>query len=404
MNAAVIGTSRKENEKRVAIHPEHIKIIPKNIRNHLFFEKSYGIPFGIADEEISSWTGNPLMDRKELLHNFKAIIIPKPVKEDFSEMQEGAVVWGWIHSVQHSDIIQIAIDKKLTLIAWENMYSIGERSKVHIFQKNNEMAGYCGVQHALESRGIDGNFGINRKCVILSFGSVSRGAVYALKGHGFNDITIITKRPTHLISDKIPGVQYKQILKDPTGCCKVCNPGSDSRYIIDELTEADIIVNGMLQNPNNPVVFVNNDDIIKFKKECIIIDISCDKGMGFSFAVPTSFSKPIRKFGNILYYAVDHTPSLLWDSASLEISRGLIPYLGNFVEQRNDLVLNNAVDMRNGIILNKDILLFQNRSTEYPYMILDMEGQQARNYENVSCNNSYRIEKDNFIQNQKKIS
>jgi len=217
MNIAVIGTSRKENEKRVAIHPEHIRIIPENIRIHMFFEKEYGMPFGITDEEISSWTGNLPMDRKALFHNFKAIIIPKPIEEDFKEMQDGTIVWGWIHSVQQSNITQIAIEKKLTLIAWENMYNVGERSRIHIFQKNNEMAGYCGVQHALQLRGIDGNFGLQRKSVVLSFGSVSRGAIYALKGHGFQDITVLTQRAAHLVLDKIPGIKYKQIFKDKTG-------------------------------------------------------------------------------------------------------------------------------------------------------------------------------------------
>jgi len=160
----------------------------------------------------------------------------------------------------------------------------------------------------------------------------------------------------------------------------------------------------VLQKPNDPNVFIQDEDIIKFKKECLIIDISCDRGMGFSFANPTDFSQPLRKVGNISYYAVDHTPSLLWDSASWEISDSLIPYLGNFVEKRDDPVLNSAADVRDGIILNKDILLFQNRSFEYPYMILDIERQQARNYENVCSNNNCRIEKENFIQNQKKIS
>ncbi|MFA6940118.1 MAG: N(5)-(carboxyethyl)ornithine synthase [Clostridiaceae bacterium] len=397
MNVAVIGTSRKENEKRVPIHPEHIKFIPENLRNQLFFEKEYGMPFGITDEEITSWTGNPLMDRKTLFHNFKAMIVPKPVEEDFKEMQEGTIVWGWIHSVQQNNIAQIAIDKKLTLIAWENMYSLGERSRIHIFQKNNEMAGYCGVQHALQLRGIDGNFGVPKKCVILSFGSVSRGAVYALKGHGFQDITILTQRASHLVLDKIPGIKYKQIFKDKSGGLKVKSTGYESKFIIDELTEADIIVNGVLQKPNNPITFIRDDDIIKFKKECLIIDISCDKGMGFSFADPTDFSQPLRKIGNILYYAVDHTPSLLWDSASWEISNSLIPYLSDFVEQRDNPVINDAVDVKDGIILNEDILFFQNRSAKYPYESLDIINQNEKAHEQINYKNSYPIEKENYI-------
>jgi N5-(carboxyethyl)ornithine synthase len=39
MDIAVIGTSKKENEKRVAIHTDHISQIPEKIPKQLFFEK-----------------------------------------------------------------------------------------------------------------------------------------------------------------------------------------------------------------------------------------------------------------------------------------------------------------------------------------------------------------------------
>lgn len=367
MDIAVIGTSKKENEKRVAIHPNHISKIPEKIRRHLFFEKGYGLPFNISDDEISKLTGNELVKRKNLLKNFKAILITKPVIEDFQEMQEGATVWGWIHTVLNSSITQLAIDKKLTLIAWENMYYRSERDCIHLFNKNNEMAGYCGVQHALELTGIDGNFGPSRKVSILSFGSVSRGSIYSLVGHGFKDITVYTKRPTYLIKNKIPGINYKQIIKNDNDEYEIISSHEDKKYLINELIQSDIIVNGVLQNPNNPMMFVNDDDVDKFKKTCLIIDISCSKGMGFSFAHSTTFSKPIFEVSKIKYYSIDHTPTILWDSASYEISSAILPYIKNIVEKSDNKVIIDAIDIKDGKILNKDILSFQNRSVIYPY-------------------------------------
>ena len=361
INVAVIGTSRKENEQRVAIHPKQIKNIPENIRKNLFFEKGYGIPFGVSDEKIAVLTGNQLIERKILFENFKAIIIPKPEKEDFEEMHEGTRVWGWIHTVQNREITQISIDKKLTLIAWENMNYQGSRGRTHIFQKNNEMAGYCGVQTALQMKGIDGNFGAPRKVIVFSFGSVSRGAINALKGHGFTDITVFTQRPTYLISDEIPGIQYKQIHRNAEETYEVENLSGELIPIIEELSNADIIVNGILQNPNAPIMWINDKDIIKFKKECLVIDISCDKGMGFSFAHSSDSGQPLYKEGNISYYCVDHTPTLLWDGASWEISNCIVPLLQEFVEQNYNDVLNGAIDIRDGVIINKNILTFQNR-------------------------------------------
>ena len=39
----------------------------------------------------------------------------------------------------------------------------------HTFYKNNEMAGYCAVIHALQLKGIDGHYGNQRKVIIFSF-------------------------------------------------------------------------------------------------------------------------------------------------------------------------------------------------------------------------------------------
>lgn len=371
MNAAVIGTSRKENEKRVAIHPRHLAQIPEKIRAHLFFETGYGTPFGVPDRQIAKLTGNAPADREALLQTCKAVIIPKPVKKDFEEMQDGATVWGWIHSVQQSDIAQAAIDKKMTLVCWENMYDRGGRSSIHVFQKNNEMAGYCGVQHALELRGVDGNFGAPLRAAVLSFGSVGRGAVLALQSHGVRDITVFTHRPSFLVGCQVPGIRYRQVSVDKTGCAAVHNDSGTAVPLLEELSQSDILVNCTLQEPTRPVVFIRNSDIMAFRKECLVIDISCDERMGFEFAAPTTFDHPFRRLGNLLYYSVDHTPSLMWDSASWEISKSLLPYLSDFLACRENPVLENATDVKNGIIQNKAILAFQKRSPVYPYRVTD---------------------------------
>jgi len=73
----VIGTSKKENERRVPIHPEHLPRIPEQIRRQLIFEEGYGAPFGIADSEIATQTGG-IATRHELLANMGSVIISKP--------------------------------------------------------------------------------------------------------------------------------------------------------------------------------------------------------------------------------------------------------------------------------------------------------------------------------------
>ena len=49
------------------------------------------------------------------------LLLPKPMAEDVAGMREGQVLWGWPHCVQDEAMTQAAIDRRLTLIAWEAM-------------------------------------------------------------------------------------------------------------------------------------------------------------------------------------------------------------------------------------------------------------------------------------------
>ena len=160
----VIGTSKKPDEKRVPIHPDHLSRIPVEYRKQLIFEEGYGAVFGISDDEIAEQTGG-IASRSELLADVGNVIIAKPTLADLKDIRVGGNLWGYPHCTQQRSITQVAIDRKLTLIAFEDMFawnSAGQMGR-HTFYKNNEMAGYCAVLHALQLKGIDGHYGNQRK-------------------------------------------------------------------------------------------------------------------------------------------------------------------------------------------------------------------------------------------------
>jgi len=372
LTVGVFGTSRKEQEKRVPIHPNQLDWIDQEIRNHLFFEEGYGLPFGMNDDELAAMSGG-VLSRSELFERCDISLLAKPLQEDFDEMKEGTIHWGWPHCVQQRDITQTAIDRKLTLIAWEAMHRWSAHGdwQLHIFHNNNEIAGYAGVHHAMNLRGIDGNYGPNRKAVVISFGSVSRGAIRALQNRGIQDITVFTQRHYFLVADQMAGVNYRQFDEDENGNLISLHPDHEPRPFVEELTDVDIIVNGMLQNTDHPLMLVREDQNDQLKPGCLIVDISCDEGMGFSFAKPTSFEAPIFKAGKVFYYAVDHSPSYLWNAATWEISNNLTPYLpiimGGPEKWEESETIRRAIEIKDGVIQNQKITSFQNRSSKYPH-------------------------------------
>jgi len=362
LTLGVIGTSRKVDEKRVPIHPDHLSRLPEDIRKQLIFEKGYGEPFGLEDDFFVSQTGG-VASRHELLAEIGSVIIAKPVLADLQEIREG------------TDITQTAIDRKLTLIAFEDMFVWTPNGEVgrHTFYKNNEMAGYCAVIHALQLRGIDGHYGNQRKVIIFSFGAVSRGAIYALKAHGFRDITICIQRPDHEVREEILDVDYVRIREGNNGEARMVTIEHDGtvRPLSDLIRESEIIINGTYQDTDNPVNFVTEDEKDTFKPGTLIIDVSCDEGMGFYFAKPTTFKSPILNIDNVDYYAVDHTPSYLWESASRSISAALIVYLpailGNHEGWMNNSTIQKAINIDAGLIKKESVLTFQNRLPNYPH-------------------------------------
>lgn len=374
LTIGVIGTSRKTDERRYPIHPAHLMRIPEKLRKNMIFEQGYGAAFNMSDEEIAALTGG-IATRSDILTQLGTVIIAKPVLADLQELKEGGTIWGYVHCVQQQAITQAALDRKLTLIAFEDMFVWSPQGNVgrHTFYKNNEMAGYCAVLHALQLKGIDGHYGNQRKTIIFSFGAVSRGAIYALKAHGFRDITICIQRPDHEVREEVLDCHYVKVRPGTEGEARmiVVEHDGSQRPLTELISEADIIVNGTYQETANPVNFVIESEADCLKPNSLIIDVSCDEGMGFFFAKPTTFKHPMFSYKTTDYYAVDHTPSYLWESATRSISAALIVYLPTVLagpeQWQKDETIRRAINIEHGIIKNNAILAFQNRESAPPY-------------------------------------
>ena len=140
------------------------------------------------------------------------------------------------------------------------------------------------------------------------------------------------------------------------------------------LADNDIVVNCVLQDPDAPLIFVTEDDLVSFTPGSLIIDVSCDTGMGFDWARPTSFTQPMIELASgIHYYAVDHSPSYLWNSATWEISEALLPHIDTVLAGpaawNSSPTIARAIEIRDGAILNPSILSFQHRDDAYPHVV-----------------------------------
>src|SRR5450755_279402 len=374
LSLGIVGTSRKPDEHRVAIHPGHLQRIDPELRRRIFLEHGYGRRFGVTDDELATEVGG-LLPREQLLEQCDVAVIPKPEPEDLLGFRPGQVLWGWPHCVQDEALTQVAIDRRLTLIAWEamNHWTDEGNFSIHVFHKNNELAGYCSVLHARQLMGTTGAYGRRLRAAVISFGATARGAVTALFALGVHDVTVLTHRSVAAVAAPIAPARLVHYERDPVHPRRtLALHGSGSESVAEFLAEHDIVVNCIHQDTDEPLMFVTADELELFGPGHLFIDVSCDEGMGFEWARPTSFADPMFTVADgVRYYAVDHSPSCLWNSATWEISEALIPFLPAVMSGGEaweaDQTIRRAIEIRAGVVQNPRILSFQSRSPIFPH-------------------------------------
>jgi len=311
--------SHKENEKRRALIPEHIKGIKHP--EYIYIEKGYGEVLGYGDDDYAQY-GIKIVSREEALKK-DVICDPKIGDADYLESLNKQTIFGWVHAVQNRDITDKLMKSHLTVYAWEDMYEDGR----HSFWRNNEIAGEAAVFHAYMCHGI---LPYHTKAAVLGRGNTARGAIKALNYMGA-DVTQYDKR-TELLFRK-------------------------------EIGKYDVIVNAILWDVRRKDHIVYEADLKTMKRNALIVDISCDKNGGIESSVPTTIETPTYVVDGITHYVVDHTPSLFWKTTSESLSNEFAKYVDLFIENiplTNKTLLDSNI-ICDGVIKDERIKIFQNR-------------------------------------------
>jgi alanine dehydrogenase len=378
LKLGIMSQTRKENEHRLPIHPAHFERIDADLLRSIYLETGYGEHFGVRDDQLAPLVAG-FRPRQDLITECDVILLAKPLHEDLAELREGQVLWGWPHCVQDEKVTQTAIDRRLTLIAFEamNHWTRQGAFNLHVFHKNNELAGYSSVLHAMQLTGVTGDYGRRQRAVVIGFGATARGAVTALSALGVHDVDVLTARGVTAVSSPIHSARIVHFdhdeaddTLDPRRSVALTEDGPQP--LAEFLAGHDIIVNCVLQDTDAPLMFLIDDDLPALAPGTLIIDVSCDEGMGFSWARPTTFTDPMFTVGDhVDYYGVDHSPSYLWNSATWENSEALLPYLRPVLEGDTgwdgDDTVRRAIEIRAGVIQNPKILAFQQRAEQYPH-------------------------------------
>lgn len=309
--------SPKENENRRALIPTHLAAIKH--ADMLYFEKGYGEVLGYTDDDYIKY-GAHIASREEVLK--KDIICDAKIGDaDYLDQLNGQTVFGWVHLVQNRDITDAVLNGKLTAFTWEDMHDEGR----HCFWHNNEMAGEAAIMHAFQCYG---EMPYNTKVAMTGRGNVASGALRILTCLGA-DVTVYTRKTESLLRR--------------------------------ELDQYNVVVNALLWDTSRRDHIIYREDLKRLQPNALIIDISCDRAGAIETSIPTTIENPTYMVDGVMHYAVDHTPSLFYKTATKGISAQVCMYLDELIEDKPGKVLMNALAVKDGVIIDQRIKDFQGR-------------------------------------------
>lgn len=316
LNTIGLLKSHMAHERRIALLPQDLAKIQQ--RESFYIEKDYGIELGISDESYAI-LGAHIVSRDIALKQ-NIICDPKIGESDFlDQLDADQTIFGWLHAKQSRAITNVLVKTGVRAIAWEEMY-LHHR---HTFWRNNELAGEAAIMHAFI---LTGQMPYDTKVAVIGRGNVAFGAIKVLQGLGAN-ITVFKHNQETLLRQT--------------------------------LHEYDVIVNAAIWDINRHDHLISLDDLDQMKKESLIIDISADAGGGIESSHITTMANPIYQLNQITHYVIDHTPSLLYKTASKSISKATLPFWDDLILETQNDVLNQATIIDKGKILDPHITYFQ---------------------------------------------
>lgn len=311
--------SHKNNERRRTVLPCDIK---KNIKNkkQLYFEKGYGKALGISDKEYED-CGCNIVDRETALSCDIIADVKLGDAEYLENIKDEKILFGWAHAVQGIDFTTSVINKKHTVIAWEEMYEDGR----YILYRNREIAGESAILHAFR---YCGKMPYDCKVAIIGNGQTAKGALRMLHGLG--------------AQVDVYGRKFENLFKK-------------------KMYDYDVLVICVMWDTSRKDRIIYKEDLSKMKKGTLIIDVSCDHSLEIETSHPTTIDNPVYEVDGVTHYVVDNTPAMYPITVTNILSGELSKYVDELIEDNYSDVLKNAIVIDKGDIIDQRIKEFQNR-------------------------------------------
>ena len=320
----IIGVPKeiKLQEHRIGLTPESVKALTD--RNHeVLVENNGGFEAGFTNEDYLKAGAKIIKTPEEIFKNAELIVkVKEPQMNEVKMIREGQIIYTYLHLAAAKELTLGLMKTKSICIAYETVTD--DSGRLPLLAPMSAVAGRMSVQagaHALEKnqkgRGllIGGAPGVDpANVVILGGGVVGENAAVIATGMQAK-VHIVDKSEERL-------KQLTEMFGD-----KIIPEQSDKIDLTKLISEADLLVGGVLI-PGAEAPKLVTKEMLKFmKRGSVIVDVAIDQGGCVETSKPTTHGDPTYIVDDVVHYCVANMPGGVPRTSTLALNNATLPFL-----------------------------------------------------------------------------
>ena len=338
----------KPQENRIGLTPESVKTLTSN-GHEVLIENNGGFEAGFDNNQYKS-AGAKILDKAEDIFNDAELIVKvkEPLSKEVKMIKENQIVFTYLHLAAAKELTKGLIDSKSICIAYETVTD--NNGRLPLLAPMSAVAGRMSVQagaHCLEKnqkgRGLllGGAPGVEGGTVVILGGGVV-GENAAIIATGLRAKVYIVdksearlKKLTEIFGDKIIPQQSEKINLNKL------------------VSEADLLVGGVLIPGAEAPKLVTKDMLKLMKRGSVIVDVAIDQGGCVETSKPTTHAKPTYIVDDVVHYCVANMPGGVPRTSTIALNNATLPFLNKLATDGYQKALKEDKNFLEGLNVHK---------------------------------------------------
>jgi len=319
----IIGVPRevKDHESRVGITPAGVKALTE-AGHTVLVEQNAGALSSFPDAEYVAVGAEMKATAAEVWAADMVVKVKEPVSKEYGYFREGLVLFTYLHLAPIKELTDALLNSKVTGIAYETVKD--RAGTLPLLTPMSEVAGRLSVQvgaaylekeHGGRGVLLGGVPGVPPANVcVIGGGIVGTNAAKIAVGMGAK-VTLLDLSLNRLreLDDIFNG--------------KLFTLYSNSYNVERAVSEADLVIGGVLIPGAAAPKIVTKAMVAKMKKGAVIVDVAIDQGGCIETAKPTTHSDPSYVVDGVVHYCVTNMPAAVPNTSTLALTNATFPYV-----------------------------------------------------------------------------